>query len=433
MPTMTRLADPITLWRTIQQTGGMDAYVTAQLQQRGLLVPRRESTEGMSERELAEYKKALRAEAEERKKIKREVWLAYKANHIVHLGEGIFWDDRQTKDKWDLEHAEEWAAENELPPLDTPQQLADALGLTVAQLRWLAYHRDAATRVHYRRFTIPKRNGQERAIWAPLPKLKAAQRWVLHNIVERLPVHGAVHGFLPGRSILTNARVHTNAKIILKMDIQDFFPTVTLPRVKGIFRKAGYREQVATLLALLCTEAPREIVEHEGKQYFVALGPRCLPQGAPTSPALTNTLCLRMDQRLTGLAAKKGWRYTRYADDLTFSLPEDHQGPPQLGALMGLIKKVVADEGFLIHPDKTRVLRKGGRQRVTGLVVNGDLKPRVPRALRRQLRAALHNFQKGKGLHDGETADQLAGYAAFVYMTDPELGRQLLEGFLADE
>ena len=430
---MTRLADPITLWRTIQQTGGMDAYVTAQLQQRGLLVPRRESTEGMSERELAEYKKALRAEAEERKKIKREVWLAYKANHIVHLGEGIFWDDRQTKDKWDLEHAEEWAAENELPPLDTPQQLADALGLTVAQLRWLAYHRDAATRVHYRRFTIPKRNGQERAIWAPLPKLKAAQRWVLHNIVERLPVHGAVHGFLPGRSILTNARVHTNAKIILKMDIQDFFPTVTLPRVKGIFRKAGYREQVATLLALLCTEAPREIVEHEGKQYFVALGPRCLPQGAPTSPALTNTLCLRMDQRLTGLAAKKGWRYTRYADDLTFSLPEDHQGPPQLGALMGLIKKVVADEGFLIHPDKTRVLRKGGRQRVTGLVVNGDLKPRVPRALRRQLRAALHNFQKGKGLHDGETADQLAGYAAFVYMTDPELGRQLLEGFLADE
>ena len=430
---MTRLADPITLWRTIQQTGGMDAYVTAQLQQRGLLVPRRESTEGMSERELAEYKKALRAEAEERKKIKREVWLAYKANHIVHLGEGIFWDDRQTKDKWDLEHAEERAAENELPPLDTPQQLADALGLTVAQLRWLAYHRDAATRVHYRRFTIPKRNGQERAIWAPLPKLKAAQRWVLHNIVERLPVHGAVHGFLPGRSILTNARVHTNAKIILKMDIQDFFPTVTLPRVKGIFRKAGYREQVATLLALLCTEAPREIVEHEGKQYFVALGPRCLPQGAPTSPALTNTLCLRMDQRLTGLAAKKGWRYTRYADDLTFSLPEDHQGPPQLGALMGLIKKVVADEGFLIHPDKTRVLRKGGRQRVTGLVVNGDLKPRVPRALRRQLRAALHNFQKGKGLHDGETADQLAGYAAFVYMTDPELGRQLLEGFLADE
>ena len=94
---------------------------------------------------------------------------------------------------------------------------------------------------------------------------------------------------------------------------------------------------------------------------------------------------------------------------------------------------LVADEGFLVHPDKTRVLRKGGRQRVTGLVVNGDLKPRVPRALRRQLRAALHNFQKGKGLHDGETADQLAGYAAFVYMTDPELGRQLLEGFLADE
>ncbi len=297
----------------------------------------------------------------------------------------------------------------------------------MAELRWLAYHREAATLIHYRRFTIPKRDGSERAIWAPLPKLKAAQRWILRNIVEKLIVHGAAHGFLPGRSILSNAKMHTDSQILLKMDIQNFFPTVTLPRVKGVFRKAGYREQIATLLALLCTESPREIVEHNGKTYFIALGPRCLPQGAPTSPGLTNTLCLRMDRRLSGLAKKHGWRYTRYADDLTFSLPAEHKGPPSLGRLMGLVKRTVADEGFQIHPEKTRINRQGSRQQVTGLVTNGDRPPRVSRTLKRQIRAAIHNLTKGKPLRDGETPQTLAGYAAYIAMSEPELGESLLE------
>ena len=116
-----------------------------------------------SERELAEYKKSLRAEAEETKKLRREAWQAFRATHIVHLGEGVYWTDAQKQDKWDAPHAEERAAENELPPLDSPQQLAEALGLSISHLRWLSYHRDAATRIHYRRFTIPKRDGSERA------------------------------------------------------------------------------------------------------------------------------------------------------------------------------------------------------------------------------------------------------------------------------
>src|SRR5205823_7816991 len=222
------------------------------------------------------------------------------------------------------------------------------------------------------------------------------------------------NGFLPGRSILTNAAVHTGARVVVKMDLASFFPTITLRRVKGIFRRAGYREQVATLLALLCTEAPREIVPFQGKDYYVALGPRCLPQGAPTSPALTNTLCLRLDQRLAGLAKKYGWRYTRYADDLTFSLPKGHDGDPHVGSLIGLVRRIVEDEGFAVHPDKTRLARSGGRQKITGLVVNGDLKPRVPRKLRRQMRAALHNLQVGKPLMEGETFARLAGYAAYI-------------------
>ena len=422
---MAEQTDLSALWRNIVQAGGIPAWVDAQLSAQSLLVTRRDA-KGMSERERESYKKELKAESEARRKLRGEAWQAYKGNHIVHLGDGVFWKDTAGPDKWDIEHAEERAAENELPSLDSPQQLAEALGLSVAQLRWLVYHRDAATHLHYRRFLIPKRGGGERAIWAPLPTLKAAQHWILRNIAEKLPVHGAAHGFLPGRSTLSNAAVHTGARIVLKMDVKDFFPTVTFRRVKGIFRKAGYREQVATLLALLCTEAPREVVELDRRTYYVALGPRCLPQGAPTSPALTNTLCLRLDRRISGLAKRLDWRYTRYADDLTFSLPDGHAGAPKVGALMGLVRRIVESEGFRLHPDKTRVHRGGGRQQVTGLVVNGAGTPRVPRTLRRQLRAAAHNLGRGKPLKEGETIERLTGYAAYVYMTDPTLGAALL-------
>ena len=417
--------DPMVLWRLIKQAGGMKAYIDAQLKERGFLVVRRDA-DNMSDREKDGYKKALKQEAEERRKLRRETWVAYKANHIVHLGEGIFWNDEIKEDKWDTPNSEERAAENELPALDNPDQLAEALWVTIPQLRGMAYHRDAATSLHYVRFTIPKRDGTERPIWAPKKRLKAAQRWILHNIVERLPVHGAAQGFLVGRSILSNAAVHVNSKLLLKMDIKDFFPTVTLKRVKGVFRRAGYRDGISTLLALICTEAPREVVQVEEKTYYVSLGPRCLPQGAPTSPALTNALCVRLDRRLAGLAAKRGWRYTRYADDMTFSMPNGEKIATGVKTMMGLVRRIVQSEGFAMNDDKTRVHRTGGRQSVTGLVINGDGHPRVARKLRRQLRSAIHKLKTGKPLKEGETVARLAGYAAFVHMTNPELGKKML-------
>jgi RNA-directed DNA polymerase len=420
-----RQSDLIDLLRAIELAGGVQPYVEAQLAERGFTVPRRE-TDGMSDREKDAYKKSLKAEAEERRRLGRLAWAAYKAAHIVHLGEGVYWAEGRGLDKWDLPEPEARAAENELPPLDSAGQLAEALGLTVAELRWLTYHRDVASAIHYRRFTIPKRDGSKRAIWAPMPRLKDAQRWVSRNIVEKLLVHGSVHGFLPGRSTLTNAASHLGSKLVVKVDIKDFFPTVTFPRVKGVFRKAGYREEVATLLALLCTESPREVVPHEGKTYYVALGPRCLPQGAPTSPALTNTLGLRLDRRLSGLARTLGWRYTRYADDLTFSLGSDHPGPPRVGTLLGSVRRVVEAEGFSIHPDKTAVARSGGRQRITGLVVNGDGPPRVPRDFKRRLRAAVHNRALGRPSPTGDSLATLQGWAAYLHMTDPAVGEKYL-------
>ncbi|MEO7327752.1 MAG: reverse transcriptase family protein [Minicystis sp.] len=414
------------LWRAIGQAGGVGPYVQAQLRERGFVLERKK-TDTMSKAELSAYKKSLKEEAAERRRLNRETWLAYRAVHIVHLGEGegLFWNDQSDFDKWDHPSAEERAAENELPKIDKPAELAEALGLTIPELRWMAFHRDVATSLHYTRFTIPKRDGTPRAIWAPLPRLKAAQRWILRNVVEKLPVHGKSHGFLPARSIATNAAAHVGSKVVLKVDLKDFFPTITFRRAKGIFRQAGYRDPIATLMALICTEAPREIIEQDGKTYFVALGPRCLPQGAPTSPAITNTLCLRLDRRLSALAAKMGWRYTRYADDLTFSLPEDHKGKPRLGALLGSIGRVANDEGFRVHPEKTHIARSGDRQKVTGLVVNGNGAPRVPRELKRQIRAAIHNVSHGKPLKEGESLSRLAGLAAYIYMTDPTLGAKL--------
>ena len=414
------------LWQRIAQAGGIDSYVDKQLVDKGYLVKRRE-VDNMSAKELKEYKLSLRKEAVERRKLKKEAWIAYHENHICYLGDGIFWQDEAKQDKFDLPNAEARAAENELPPLDSPKQLAEALGLTIGELRWLSFHKEAAEFLHYTPFEIPKRTGGTRKIWAPREKLKKAQRWILDNILQQLPVHGAAHGFLPERSILTNARMHTSSRRLVRMDLKDFFPTVTFVRVKGIFRKAGYREQIATLLAMLCTESERIEREVKGKTYYVALGERCLPQGAPTSPALSNIVSMNLDCRLSGLASKHGWRYTRYADDLTFSLPDSKDKvDPKTGYLLGAVSRIVEDEGFEVNEKKTWVAKKGGKQSVTGLLVNGDGPPRVPRQLKRWLRAAVHNLQNGKGLKEDVSIYQLIGYSSFVAMVEPALGRSYL-------
>ena len=413
------------LWNDIEKAGSMTAYVRQQLQQNGYLVARR-ATDGMSKSELDKYKKELKQEAVEQRRLKKQAWQAYKSKHIVHLGEGIYWSDDSSEDQWDTPNANKRLLENQLPAISKVSQLCEALNLTVSELRRLCYQREASTYSHYTRFEIPKRSGGMRAIWAPLPKLKQAQHWILHEILERLLVHGAAHGFLSGRSIATNAAEHCNSQLLVKLDIENFFPTISWKRVKGVFRKAGYPEQIATLLALLCTEAPREIVQDNGKTYYVALAERCLPQGAPTSPALTNALCLRLDRRITGFADKAGWRYTRYADDLTFSFAADNQNQADISRLLGTVKRILGEEGFKVNVKKTHVIRPHQAQQVTGLIVNGTQTPRVNRNLKRQMRAALHNLQQGKGLKEGESLNRLKGYAAYIAMTERELGKTML-------
>jgi hypothetical protein len=423
-------------WKAISEAGSTDEWVERQLQAKGLLAEEVDF-ESLSDKQKGAWKEKKKAEAAERRTLRRQAWEAWKATHINHLGAGIPWREEAGADAFDVENRLERATANRLPMLEFPEALAKALGMPISKLRWFAFHREVDTGTHYHRWEIPKRDGGKRTITSPKKELKEAQRWVLANVVERLPVHGAAHGFIAGRSILTNALAHRGADVVVKMDIQDFFPSVTWPRVKGLLRKGGLPESTATLLALMATEAPREVMQFRGKTLYVAQGPRALPQGAPTSPGITNALCLRLDKRMSALGKRLGFTYTRYADDLTFSwrkagVPKAkrHLGPP-VAVLCARVQEILKAEGFTPHPDKTRVQRKGGRQRVTGLVVNeapeGTPGARVPREVVRQLRAAIHNREKGKPAKEGETLAQLKGMAAFVYMTDEAKGRAFLE------
>ncbi len=347
-------------------------------------------------------------------------WAERKKSDIAHLGEGV---------SGGLTHgagARE-AMPDGLPVLADAKALAAAMGVPLGELRFLSFERALSRVSHYQRFLLPKKAGGHRLISAPMPRLKRAQYWILDNILAKAPVHDAAHGFVASRSILTNAAPHVGRDVVINLDMKDFFPTLSWRRVRGKFRGLGYSEGVATVLALICTEPDIDEVELDGERLFLRKGPRRLPQGAPTSPALTNLICSRLDKRMTGLAARLGFTYTRYADDMTFSASGEAAG--KVGTLLKAVNDIVTSEGFTVHPDKTRIMRKHRRQEVTGLVVNDGIG--VPRDTLRRFRATLHQIEKsgpeGKSWGAGGNVLTAAlGFAHFVRMVDPEKGAPLV-------
>lgn len=366
------------------------------------------------------------AELRERKRAKAEAVAARRSTEVAFLGRGV--------SKFLGDHRSDLAALEAagLTALSTPGELAGALGLPVSRLRWLAFHAEAATRVHYVTFEVPKKSGGTRTLKAPHRTLATCQRWIFDRIVAKLPVGPEAHGFVAGRSILTNAAPHAGRAVVVNLDLQDFFPSIGYRRARAVFRRAGYSPSVATVLGLLCTECPRREATFEGTTYHVATGPRGLPQGACTSPGLSNQVARRLDRRLAGLARKLGATYTRYADDLTFS--GDAALDPKVGYLLARVRHLAAAEGFAVNQAKTRVLRRNAAQVVTGLVVND--RPGVARDEVRRLRAILHRARL-----DGLDAQNRAGHPefrawlrgkiAFVGMARPEVGARLLAEFEA--
>lgn len=258
-----------------------------------------------------------------------------------------------------------------------------------------------------------------------MPNLKQAQHWILTNILNKLEIHEAAHGFCQKRSIITNATPHVGADVVINFDLKDFFPSISYKRVKGLFQSFGYSEAAATIFALLCTAADVEKLQLDGKTYYVAPGDRHLPQGSPASPAISNLLCRRLDKRLTGMAENLGFRYTRYADDLTFSASGE-----RLRHICNILKRVesiITHEGLVINQDKTRILRNSRQQEVTGVVVNEKLS--VCRKTLKKFRATLYQIEKEgiEGKSWGNSTNLLAaitGFANFVTMVNPEKGKE---------
>ena len=271
-----------------------------------------------------------------------------------------------------------------VPPIRTEGEFAEWLGIELNELYWFADVRGWGTRLgappktrHYSYRVLTKRSGTIRLIESPKTRLKRIQRKILSEILERIPIHEAAHGFVKGRSIKSFAAPHVGRHVVLKLDLQDFFPSFHAARVQAAFRTVGYPERVADLLAgVCCTSTQREL----WKQVPLDVNPQYwresrdlyfhthLPQGAPTSPALANICCYRIDCRLAGLAKAVRASYTRYADDLAFSGGDEFGRIAERFAVH--VAAILMEEGFRVNFHKTRIMPQGVRQRLVGLVVN---------------------------------------------------------------
>lgn len=339
------------------------------------------------------------------------------------------------------EAARDWR----VPVIESAGALAAWLGLDPGELEWFAdlhgLNRRAglASPLHhyFYRFLVKRAGGGGgvRMIEAPKPRLKMIQHRVLHGILAAMPVHEAAHGFRRGRSIHTFAAPHAGRATVLRLDLENFFPSIPAGRVQALFRTAGYPERVADLLGGLCTNSTPHAAwtvaahPHHATRLIEARtlhAGRHLPQGAPSSPALANLCAYRLDCRLAGLAEAAGAVYTRYADDLAFS------GGPEFarsaGRFSAHVAAIAAEAGFAVNHRKTRVMRQGVRQELAGLVLNEALN--VARDDYDRLKATLTNcVRQGPASQnrDGHPSfrEHLAGRVGFVESVNAARGARL--------
>jgi RNA-directed DNA polymerase len=314
-----------------------------------------------------------------------------------------------------------------LPPLSVPAELEDWLSLPPGQLIRFADLRNLSALTvnafapHYHQHLIPKLNGGMRLIEEPKPYLKRLQRRILHGLLDRVPVHPAACGFVPGRNAIQGASRHAGEAMVIAFDLADFFPRIPFARIYSLFRALGYPRAVAmNLTGLTTTVAPPRILRTPNLAAADALSARHLPQGAPTSPALANLSALQLDRRLSGLARSCNAAYTRYADDLTFS---GDAGIAPL--LLRAVPQIIADAGFRPNPAKTRVMPAHFRQIVTGLTVNRHIN--IPRKTYDELKATIHHIARPGDPRRSDPAfiTSLSGHVAWVEQVHPARGHRL--------
>lgn len=290
----------------------------------------------------------------------------------------------------------------QLPYIYNINHLCKLVNLSPKQINFLLSNKEKG----YVVFKVPKKNGGIREISAPSKIIKSLQRWVLDNILYKLNCGVSAHGFVPNRTIYTNAKVHVNQDLVLGIDIKDFFPSIKFKSVYYVFRLAGYTKKMAWDLANLCT--------YDGK----------LPQGAPTSPMLSNLVALELDRKFVKYCARRNFKYSRYADDITIS--GSHKLPMHKEKLI----KIIEETGFTVNSNKTRMLSRGSRQKVTGLVVNDKVS--IGRNKKKTLRAIVHNILMNgpvaeNRLNDPFFREIIFGHLGHAKSIDPDFANPLIE------
>lgn len=275
-----------------------------------------------------------------------------------------------------LKDAERFATQK-LPIIYDQEHLARVLGFQLSYLMAMTN----SQRHFYNTYKIPKQHGGYRQIDQPLPNLKLVQEWILDNILT--PVHGrlinsAATAFMPGKSLYDHVTCHQGKKMVVALDLKDFFKSVKYYCVHDVFSGLGYSNAVATMLARLCTYR------------------KCLPQGAPTSPMLSNMAFERIDRLLQGYCSRRGIIYTRYADDMTFSGDNIN-----VGLLIRHVRYLIGGN-YSLNEEKTKVMGQGNAQFVTGVVVNQFAQ--VPRFYRNRIRQEVYHIRKnGLDFHFAHT------------------------------
>lgn len=293
------------------------------------------------------------------------------------------------------------------PAIDSIEDLRNMIGIKSDYFYKCLYSNE----YFYKTVKVPKkRNDGYRELTIPTMALKRIQRWILDNILYNFPVHHCAKGFIPGKSIIDNAIPHINKKYIAKMDIKNFFPSISLKDVIMLYLNLGYNYKVATALANLCTYKNQ------------------LPQGSPTSPYIANLIFFKIDKRIFGFCKKNYLTYTRYADDITIS------GRTNIAFSIKVINQILNQNKFELNDKKTKILKPGDRKIITGIIVNEKLT--VPKDFIRNVKKDIYYIKKfGLASHlnfidfpienSEYYLDSLYGRISFIKMIDYKLGNKL--------
>lgn len=326
-----------------------------------------------------------------------------------------------------------------VPRIPTAHDLAMWLGLSDKELEWFSginrrHDPKQNPKLHHYHYEWqPRTHGHQRLLEKPKPSLKAIQKSILSEILNRVPIHASAHGFCRGRSCRTSVMSHLGQDMLLRMDFKNFFPSISRARVQAVFRSLGYPSSVSKILAGLCTH--RTSAHLSGKTFQQLpwdsrklLSGQHLPQGAPTSPALANLCAWHFDCRLHGLTKRLDLHYTRYADDLAISGTINQHYLTRI--VQPLIGAIALEEGFRLNHRKTRTMTRAQRQSFCGITVN--VRPNLERCEYDTLKATLFNCvihgpasqnrEKRHNFHQ-----HLQGRVSNVHFLNPKRGKRLQE------